>query len=104
MAFKQLRAQPGRTRGRDLVLNTTAAYAVLVPVLVLLFAVAVTEGIALYMLGVAALIHVHYVFVRRLWRYMVDQLPPRSAAASTNKRNGNGASSAISAATPMPAM
>jgi hypothetical protein len=103
-AFKQIRAQPRDIRGRDLVLNTTAAYAVLVPVLVVLFAIAVTEGIAFYMLGVGALIYVHYVFIRRFWRYMADALPPQPAAASTGKANGNGTNTSISAATPMPAM
>jgi hypothetical protein len=103
-AFKQLRAQSGKIRGRDMVLNTTAAYAVLAPVLVMLFAIAVTEGIAFYMLGVAALIYVHYVFIRRLWRYMATALPPQPAAASTAKVNGNDTSPSMSAATPMPAM
>jgi hypothetical protein len=70
----------------------------------MLFAVAVTEGIALYILGVAALIYVHYVCIRRLWRYLIDALPPQPAAQSTDKANGNGTSPTISAASPMPAM
>jgi hypothetical protein len=102
-AFKQLRAQPGKIAGRDLVLKTTVAYGVLAPVLVMLLAIMITEGFALFVLGAAALVYVQYLALKRLWRFMAEAIPPRPAPASTSNSNGNGASSHLGAS-PVPAM
>jgi hypothetical protein len=103
-AFKQLRADPRKTRGRYLVLKTMVAYGVLVPVVVVLFAAVITEGYAFFLLGFAALVYVQYLLVRRLWRYMAEAIPPQAEPVSTSHANGNGASSHLGSATPMPAM
>jgi hypothetical protein len=103
-AFKQLRAQLGKVPGRGLLLKTTIAYGALVPALVVLCAALITEGFAFFLLGFAALVYVQYLFLRRLWQSMADAIPPQPAATSTFHANGNGTSSHLGPATPMPAM
>jgi hypothetical protein len=102
-SYKRLRAEPGAP-GRDLVLNSTIVYSVVVPILLMCFITALTEGFALILLGVALFFYFQYVLVRRLWRRMSDALPARPASAATGETNGSGASSPVNAGTPMPAL
>ena len=103
MAHRQLRAHPGTPR-RDLVLKSTAAYAALVPTLVLLFLVGITDGFVLTALGVVAFVYFEYLFIRRIWRQLAEALPPQPTSSPTRDTNGNGASAPVASATPMPAV
>jgi hypothetical protein len=102
-AYSHLRAHPDMP-GRDLVVNSACAYIALSLTLLMLFVATVTEGIALIALGIAACVYFEYLFIRRLWRRLADALPPQLESSSPREANGNGASSPLSSATPMPAM
>jgi hypothetical protein len=54
---------------RDLVMFSAMIYSIVVPVLVLIFAVSVTRGAVLMALGVAAFVYFQYLLVRRVHRY-----------------------------------
>jgi hypothetical protein len=99
MAHRQIGAHRNVPR-RDLVLKSIAAYAALVPILLLLFLAAITEGFVLAALGVAAFVYFEYVLIRRIWRYMAEALPRQPATATTGGANGHGTSSPVAAACP----
>ena len=103
MAYRHLRAHPDM-HGRDLVLKSACAYIALALALLMLFLATITEGLVLIALGVAAFVYFEYLIIGRFWRRMSEALPPQPTSSSPRETNGNGASSPISAATPMPAM
>jgi hypothetical protein len=105
-AFRQLQMQSSthQNSGRELVLKSAVVYGTLTPALLILLAIVVTEGVILFPIGIAAIIYAQYTLIRRLWRYVAEALPTRSAAASTSETNGGNASSPIGSGAPMPAV
>jgi len=85
-AAKQLQAEPGDRRDRNLVLISALVYAVVVPALVMGFFTLATHGFLLVPFGLGAFVYLQYVLVRRLHRRLSDALPPQpggDAAAHT---------------------
>jgi hypothetical protein len=105
-AFRQLQTQLStrQNSGRELVLKSTVVYCTLAPALLILLAIAITEGIILFPIGIAAIIYAEYAAICRFWRYMAKSLPTQPATESTNEANEGNASSPISSRAPMPAM
>jgi len=101
-AFKQLLLAPEKASGRSLVLNSTVAYAVVAPALLMLMLTIATFGFALVPLGAAAFIYLQYVLVRRLSQRMSDALPPQPSV--NGSPNGHGRTAPLSTASPAPAM
>lgn len=81
MAYAQLRAQPGGSPDRDLVLKMIIAYAIMAPALVMAVLTEWTYGLVLVPFGILGFIYLQYWLVRRLHRYLADHLPPQSATA-----------------------
>jgi hypothetical protein len=102
-AYNQLLAQPGAP-GRALVLNSMIVYSVIVPALLMCFITAITEGYALFLLGIAAFFYFQYLLVRRVSRRLDEALPPPAGSTSSRETNGNGAHSPLATETPMPAV
>jgi hypothetical protein len=103
MAYKQLQVQPDTT-GRELLLKSTITYGVLAPLLVMLFAAAVTDGIVLIPFGFAAFVYLQYLLLRRLWRRISEAFPLQTAAVSSRGTNGSDANARVASASPMPAL
>jgi hypothetical protein len=103
-AFRQLQSQAntGQNSGREMVLRSAVVYGTLAPALLILLAIAITQGVILFPIGIAAIIYAQYTLVRRLSRYMAEALPPQQVSVSTNEPNGG--SSPIGPRAPMPAM
>lgn len=100
-AYRQLRSDL-TTPGRGLVLKSAIVYGTIAPILFVLWAAVVTEGLVPILLGIVALFYVQYVLLRRLWNYLSDALPT-PPTATTNSSNRNAPPSAQQA-TPMPAL
>jgi len=62
---------------RDMVMISAMIYCMVVPVLLLVFAISVAEEGALVALGVVAFIYFQYLFVRRVHGYITRVAPPR---------------------------
>jgi hypothetical protein len=103
-AFRQLQTQVNtrQNSGRELMLKSTVVYCTLTSALLILLAIAITAGVILFPIGVAAIVYAQYTLIRRLWRRIAEALPPQPDAASTIEPNGG--SSPIGSRAPMPAM
>jgi protein-S-isoprenylcysteine O-methyltransferase Ste14 len=102
MAYRQLRTDPAAP-GRDLVLKSALVFGTIAPILLVLFAAAITNGAAFILFGIAALFYVQYLLLRRFWRCLSDALPTPPSASTTNSASRQ-APSAVQEPTPMPAM
>jgi hypothetical protein len=105
-AFRQLQAQLStrQNSARELVLKSAVVYCTLAPALLILLAIAITEGVILFPIGIGAIVYAQYMLIRRLGRHMAEALPTQLNAASTSEPNGSDTSSPIGSVTPMPAM
>jgi hypothetical protein len=84
-AFKQLKASPGKYRGRNLAVAALLTYAAVAPLLLLLFAAILTEGLILFPLGVGAFAFVQYRLIQHLHHRVIATLPedpPTESAAN----------------------
>jgi hypothetical protein len=78
----QLRAEPSQFRGRELAIVATITYYSVVPLLLLLFGIALTDGVVLFPLAVAAFVYWQYLLVRRLCRGIVVTIPKSANGGS----------------------
>jgi hypothetical protein len=75
LAFKQLKATPGKYRGRNLAAGSLLIYAAIAPLLLLLFAGILTAGLIFYPLGLAAFVYAQYRLIQHLRHRIIPTLP-----------------------------
>jgi hypothetical protein len=105
-AFRQLQTKSSNQQnsGRELMLKSAVVYCTLASALLILLAIAITEGVILFPIGVVAIIYAQYTLIRRLWQYMANALPIQLDSASASEVNGGNANTPIGSRAPMPAM
>jgi FtsH-binding integral membrane protein len=74
-ALKQLKANPGKQRGRNLAAAALLTYAAITPILLLIVAEISTEGLIIYPLGFLAFVYAQYKLIQHLRHHTIAALP-----------------------------
>jgi hypothetical protein len=74
-AFKQLRATPGKYRGRNLAAGSLLIYAACMPIMLLVIASLATDGVIFYPLGLLAFAYAQYRLIQHLRHRIIPTLP-----------------------------
>jgi hypothetical protein len=98
MAYRQLREQPGRFPDRNLVVSMIIGYAAVAPAFAMIVLTEWTYGLVLIPFGFVAVVYLHYKFVQRIRRQVVDALPPQAGNGSSSEAGQRDTSQPIGSA------